>query len=113
MSKENVWKKVGENSVSIEEKDEIEETIKFIEDYKFIYGDDWPLRMIHGEHIQTLLSSLESKDKEIERLKEGLDHAPFHSYGEALREGCDADGAWECFKEDYRRHVGILLKEAK
>jgi hypothetical protein len=51
--------------------------------------------------------------EEIERLKEALDHAPFQSYGEALREGCDPDEAWECFKEDYRRHVRTVLGEAK
>lgn len=51
--------------------------------------------------------------KEIERLKEGLDHPPFHSYSEALREGCDPDRAWECFKEDYRRHVKTVFGETK
>ena len=50
----------------------------------------------------------EKGQEEIEKLKEGLDHPPFQSYGEALREGCDSDGAWECFKEDYLRHVKIL-----
>ena len=59
------------------------------------------------------LAEIAKKDKEIEGLKKGLAHAPFQSYGEALRAGCDPDGAWECFKEEYRRHVKVLLEEAK
>ena len=53
------------------------------------------------------------RQEEIERLKEALDHPPFQSYGDALREGCDSDGAWECFIEDYLRHVKATFEEAQ
>jgi len=81
MSKENVWKKVGENSVSIEEgvdkmiKDEIEEI-------RLRDAVDGLINMIKEELIDhesvilskyvcnILLSSLELANKEIEKLKE-------------------------------------------
>jgi len=74
MSEENVWKKVGENSVSIEEgadkmsentcaESSMEKKVTVIKEKLrlHLYKDIWP--------IETLLSSLEVANKEKEKLE--------------------------------------------
>ena len=72
MSKENIWKKVGENSVSIEEKDEVEEIKErwssgfnalLKEGYIFLTGQAI-------KDIDFLLSSLEKEKERVLQLRE-------------------------------------------
>ncbi len=70
-------------------------------------------QFLKGAWTEGYLQACKVRQEEIERLKEYLNHPPFQSYGEALREGCDSDGAWNCFKENYRQHIKILLGEVK
>lgn len=44
-------------------------------------------------------SHIEVLDSRIKELEEGIGNVPTGEYGEAQREGCDSNGAWDCFIE--------------
>ena len=48
------------------------------------------------------------RDVELAMLREALDTIPLHEYGDARREGCDAKGAWDCFKEALAEHISAV-----
>ena len=45
------------------------------------------------------------------KYREALESIPTQEYGEAFGEGCDADGAWDCFREALDNHVRQALTE--
>jgi hypothetical protein len=49
---------------------------------------------------------------EVERLREALENPPYDDYYDALREGCDHEAAWGCFKEAYAEHARAALTPA-
>lgn len=45
------------------------------------------------------------------RLRKALRNPPFEAYREAKREGCDAEGAWEAFREELWERSWAALRE--
>jgi len=45
------------------------------------------------------------------KLKEAIETIPWTAYGEALRDGCGQDGAWDCFCEETKEHFEKALEE--
>lgn len=45
-------------------------------------------------------------------LRRALESIPYSEYGDALREGCDLDGAWDVFRAECEEHIGRALAEA-
>lgn len=58
--------------------------------------------------IQPSPTALAQLDAEVKILREALDTIPLDEYGEAIREGCSASGAWDCFREALRDHIAIV-----
>jgi len=51
---------------------------------------------------------IDERGAELTMLREALDTIPLHEYGDAQREGCDAKGAWDCFKEALEGHISAV-----
>ena len=60
------------------------------------------------EQMAAAQSAIDERDTELAMLREALDTIPLHEYGEAQREGCDAKGAWDCFKEALAEHISAV-----
>lgn len=46
---------------------------------------------------------------EVERLRNALASLPYYAFREAMSDGVDACGAWECFVEECAEHVEQAL----
>ena len=60
------------------------------------------------EQLAAAQSAIDERDTELAMLREALDTIPLHEYGEAQHEGCDAKGAWDCFKEALEKHISAV-----
>jgi hypothetical protein len=49
----------------------------------------------------------------IEKLAEGLRKIPFQEYGDAQGDGCDPNGAWDCFYSKADEHIKEALAADK
>ncbi len=49
----------------------------------------------------------------IEKLTEALRTIPFGEYGEAQGDGCDSNGAWDCFYDKADEHIKRALATDK
>lgn len=71
--------------------------------------DNWPYEWVIATQLKRerneLLAALAERDTELAILCTALNTIPVHEYGEAQREGCDAKGAWDCFREALAEHV--------
>lgn len=47
----------------------------------------------------------------VKELEDAIKSFPWNAYGDALREGCDADGAWECFCDEVNKHFLAVLNK--
>jgi hypothetical protein len=73
----------------------------------------------HGAHVgvinildRLLAAPAPAPDDENRRLREALENPPYDDYYDALREGCDHEAAWGCFKEAYAEHASAALAPA-
>jgi len=60
------------------------------------------------ERLADAQVAIDERDAELTMLREALDTIPLHEYGDARREGCDAKGAWDCFKEALAEHISAV-----
>ena len=60
------------------------------------------------ERLAEAQAAIDERDAELAMLREALDTIPLHEYGDAQREGCDAKGAWDCFKEALEGHISAV-----
>ena len=70
---------------------------------------DHPLRIAT---LALLAAPAPAPDDETRRLREALENPPYDDYYDALREGCDHEAAWGCFKEAYAEHARAALAPA-
>jgi hypothetical protein len=54
-----------------------------------------------------IICELQSRVRELE---DGIRNIPWNDYREALRNGCDSDGAWHSFCDACREHLRKLLE---
>jgi len=54
---------------------------------------------------------LAAAQEENKKLREALNTIPFDEHGEAQRDGCDSNGAWDCFQEKAEKHIANALGE--
>ena len=63
------------------------------------------------EALNAALDDFNKAEARLSKLVEALNSIPFSEYGIAQREGCDANGAWDCFREACDRHIKQALSE--
>jgi len=80
--------------------------LEYKDDLQALINRPWLLRAEDWRDV-VVIAFLLSRIKELE---EGIKNIPTHEYGEALREGCDANGAWDCFTEALGEHQKKLLE---
>jgi len=60
--------------------------------------------------LEKRIENLESLCKQ---LAEAIQNIPYDFYSDALRDGCDANGAWDCFCEAMKNWEVTALEAAK
>jgi len=67
---------------------------------------EWDARCQELEQrLAVVQEAINERDAELVLLRNALDTLPLYEYGDAQREGCDAKGAWDCFREALEEHV--------
>lgn len=68
------------------------------------------LKLFKESHSKCSVAKREAvKDNRIAELEAALKTIPFGEYSEAQREGCDSNGAWDCFLEAADEHIKKAL----